>query len=782
MENLTLREQELLEYLRQALPEADRISLKEEQLLKVIRHALRVRRETPWGDAIPEDIFRAFVVFPRINNEDPVFYHQPLWETLKPRIAGKSMHDAVIEINYWTAEVATYQSTDGRTANALTVIARAYGRCGEESVLLVSALRASGIPARQIYVPRWAHCDDNHAWVEAWIGGQWFYLGACEPEPVLNSGWFTSAASKAMLVHTHAYGMEPEGDRIENRVGNAAVINRIEAYAPARLLTVKVVRDGKPAPGLRVRFELANAGEFYAINTQTTDEEGAVRLLTGQGTLRVHVHDEKRYRAKMVNVAEQDTVRIDFSDAVDFVREQEAFVQRPPMESRIQPSEFSDEVFNAHRKRLARCDELRAAREAGFSTENHYYKNARGNFAQLKRFLDCERFAEADKTALLDTLREKDFVDFQAETLFDALETALPYRDRYPFEVWKEGVLCPRVHDEMLLPIRRKLRDALKGLEDAQSVWKLLTQRIRICEMMPATLIPDLWAVWEKGRASRQVLDVLYVAAARSLGIAARLNPASDEKEFYQDGWQALTPAKALSSRLVLVNGAESELIYSTHFSVALLEEGTFKTLEWFGEVLKDRMEIPVRSGQYRVTTCTRQIDGSIDGLLIPVEIGEGETVEVTVEMREDRTREKLLHEALPAVQTRQGVLPEIGVPSVIALLDPGAEPTEHLLNELIEVKEELEGKNLKIALMIEEASQIENEKLRLVLETVKNVELYVAPDRAALLEWRRLLRAGDLRLPLAVAVNEKGEGLFAYTNYCVGSVRSLLKIVTVGD
>lgn len=59
---------------------------------------------------------------------------------------------------------------------------------GEESTFLVAALRSVGIPARQVYTPRWAHTDDNHAWVEAWADGKWYFLGACEPEPVLISG------------------------------------------------------------------------------------------------------------------------------------------------------------------------------------------------------------------------------------------------------------------------------------------------------------------------------------------------------------------------------------------------------------------------------------------------------------------------------------------------------------------------------------------------------------------------------------------------------------------
>ena len=60
----------------------------------------------------------------------------------------------------------------------------------KESTFLVTALRSIGIPARQLYVPWWAHCDDNHAWVEAQVDGSWHYLGACEPEEALDRGWF----------------------------------------------------------------------------------------------------------------------------------------------------------------------------------------------------------------------------------------------------------------------------------------------------------------------------------------------------------------------------------------------------------------------------------------------------------------------------------------------------------------------------------------------------------------------------------------------------------------
>lgn len=104
------------------------------------------------------------------------------FEQVKELIKGMDMREAILTINYWCASRVTYQASDGRTASPIGVYRASRGRCGEESTFVVSVLRSAGIPARQVYVPLWSHCDDNHAWAEVWCDGEWKYLGACEPE------------------------------------------------------------------------------------------------------------------------------------------------------------------------------------------------------------------------------------------------------------------------------------------------------------------------------------------------------------------------------------------------------------------------------------------------------------------------------------------------------------------------------------------------------------------------------------------------------------------------
>lgn len=168
-------------------------------LLSYVRHALFLRRNVPACSRLPEDIFLHDVFYPRINNETLVDCRPFFYAMLAPLVEGLSTSEAILAVNRWCAEQMTYETTDGRTMDPMTAWRCGRGRCGEESTFAVSALRSVGIPARQIYAPWWAHCDDNHAWVEAYADGGWHFLGACEPEPILDRGWFSSASSRAMM-------------------------------------------------------------------------------------------------------------------------------------------------------------------------------------------------------------------------------------------------------------------------------------------------------------------------------------------------------------------------------------------------------------------------------------------------------------------------------------------------------------------------------------------------------------------------------------------------------
>ena len=113
-------------------------------------HALYLRRHSPLAKPLPESLFLNYVLHPRVNEEALSDCRRLFYEQLQDRIEGLSAYDAALAVNKWCAEQVCYRSTDGRTASALDTWRSGFGRCGEESTFAVNALRAAGIPARQV--------------------------------------------------------------------------------------------------------------------------------------------------------------------------------------------------------------------------------------------------------------------------------------------------------------------------------------------------------------------------------------------------------------------------------------------------------------------------------------------------------------------------------------------------------------------------------------------------------------------------------------------------------
>lgn len=232
--NLTEEERNALKFLYAYMSDPDIAAYSPEFFLKNVKASLKAREEMPWGKSVPDREFMHFVLPLRVNNESLDMCRPQFYDELKERVKGLSMEDAILEVNHWCHEKVTYKPSDGRTSSPLSSVSQAIGRCGEESTFTVAALRAVGIPARQVYTPRWAHTDDNHAWVEAWANGKWYFLGACEPEPVLNLAWFNAPASRGMLMNTNVFGHYdgPEEQLQQNDIVTS--INVTENYALRR--------------------------------------------------------------------------------------------------------------------------------------------------------------------------------------------------------------------------------------------------------------------------------------------------------------------------------------------------------------------------------------------------------------------------------------------------------------------------------------------------------------------------------------------------------------------
>ncbi|MDE6322925.1 MAG: transglutaminase-like domain-containing protein, partial [Paramuribaculum sp.] len=365
----SLREKSM-DMLYRYMPAADSANYSREFFSHNVDLALKARSEMPWGSKVPEREFLHFVVPVRVNNEDLDNHREVFYNELKDRVKNLSMKEAILEINHWCHEKVTYQPSDGRTHSPLASVSSAIGRCGEESTFGVAALRAMGIPARQVYTPRWAHTDDNHAWVEAWADGQWYFLGACEPEPVLNLGWFNAPASRGMLMHARVFGPYDGDEEILSTADGITDINVTDHYAPVDTLNV-IVRDQEmnPIRDARVSFRIYNYAEFYPIATKLTGTDGSASVIAGRGDLLVWASDGKSFNFKKVRVGKDRRVEIILPRENNTQKSIDMDFTPPPAISAT--PYVSAEQRAENDTRFATEDSIRLAYVATFIKQNH---------------------------------------------------------------------------------------------------------------------------------------------------------------------------------------------------------------------------------------------------------------------------------------------------------------------------------------------------------------------------------------------------------------------------
>ena len=563
------------------------------------RHALMLRREVERCAALPEDVFVHFVACPRVNNEALTDCRPVFWNELAERCQNLSVRDAVLEANYWCAEKATYQASDGRTLGPLGVLASGDGRCGEESTFLVTALRSIGIAARQIYTPWWAHCDDNHAWVEAYVDGGWHYLGACEPDEALDRGWFTAASGRALLEHTRLFcdfGCDFERDRaLLAREGSMVVVNVTASYAPVTLLTVHVAdASGAPAAGADVELMLVNMAGWRDLARLVTDENGDAVIEIGLGTMRVAASTGAQTAEAVVNTEDTDRVELVLADGAGELAGAGTFAAghnladgawhdldiAAPADHPAPSERLTDEQQERGRARKREVDEMRRARIDGlraaaaqaagrvcaFLRENgelagedaarieRFFALSFANAPEVERFLTAD--AGHDRVELLGTLTDKDFRDLIADVLEEHLQVARTQRadamarlvalgatEAEADELFVSSVLSPRAFFETLTPWRRALPELFSDsekaafAEDPHEIWAYINRTVRfdVDENAGRTAASPVGAL-RSHQGSAMTKRVLFVAICRSLGIAARMNHATLAPEFYARG------------------------------------------------------------------------------------------------------------------------------------------------------------------------------------------------------------------------------------------------------
>lgn len=835
MDTLDTETREALEFLYAYMPYSDLADYDQTFYLQQIRAAFKARQEFSWGEKIPEDIFRHFVLVYRVNNENLDTARLLMQRELKPRVEGLSMYDAALEVNHWCHEYVAYRASDGRTSAPLATMRTSLGRCGEESTFAVTALRSVGIPARQCYTPRWAHCDDNHAWVEVYIpdSNRWYFLGACEPDPELDMGWFAVPSTRCMMVHSKAFGRYKGDEEVVKQTALYSELNLLSHYAPTKKATVRVFDDNnKSVEGANVKFKLYNYSEFYTLATIKTDKNGIAQLTTGLGDLQIWATDGQNYNYVMMDVRKQDTVDIyltreagtEYTEMADVV---------PPVagEAKVTPTK---EKADRNVKRLEYEDSVRGAYVATFPTKENY-KNllkpnnnltdeqawelihkAEGNYEEIAKFINdhADENIAVNTTIIageregniacnyiydyLKTFSDKDMRDISAETLEShwrepKISCVMETYD----EFYVKGLMPARISNEMVRPWRQFLAEKLAEIKDANSLITWTKENIIIddtgnyynCPISPR-------GVYELRHSDRHSRDIFFVAACRSLNIPAYLDNATNtiyvcdgdaEKLWKKGKWVKVSFEEDTevqpTAKLTLTYKPTKELakpVYWPHFTIAKYENGDFVTFDFENDSRMDKFPatISLEPGYYCLMTGNRYPEGDVltRAEYFTVKEGQKITKEIILRPLVDRSKKTTAsidptQEIIADMATLADYAGSTGM--LFIFVGDYKEPSKHLIKEIQALDKEYKAWGGMIYLVAPASAKP-------ISFGLPNTDCIIReasdkdPFEKQIVEALKLDLKNDY--PLVALVDKRGEILLHSHGYSIGLAEQILK------
>ncbi len=796
--------------------------------LKNIRSSFQARNEMPWGDSIPEDIFRHFVLPVRINNENLDESRMVFFDELKDRVKGLSLYDAVLEVNHWCHEKVIYTPSDGRTSSPLASVKTAYGRCGEESTFTVAALRSVGIPARQVYTPRWAHTDDNHAWVEAWVDGKWYFLGACEPEPVLNLGWFNGPAYRGMLMHTKVFGKYNGPEDVMERTDGYTEINVIDNYAPSAKAVITVTdANGKPVKDALVEFKIYNYAEFNSVARKKTDADGKCSLSAGKGDMLVWASKDGKFGYSKVSFGKDGEVTIALNKKPGDV-ETIALDIIPPVDGSI-PAEVTPEQKEANAKRLLEEDAIRNKYVATFYTEEKaealakelgidpmktedFMIGSRGNWMEIEKFLretPAEKRAQA--MALLDVVSAKDLRDTPASVFADHLNNTPAVQSEW----FNEYIMNPRVANEFLTPYKSFFAAniepslAKQAVENPQALVDWVKNNVSINDALNAQRIPIMpMGVWKSRIADKGSRNIFFVAVARSLGIPARIEPVARKIQYFKDNawvdvdFEAAVQTTAKQGKVIAsyqpIKALQDPKYYS-HFTIAkVLPNGTLQTLNFerggnvdmgLGDTWSGLLKKPLSmdEGNYMLVTGTRMANGSVLAEIEFFNVEADKTTPIQLEMRESKDEIQVIgnfnsenkfkradngEETSLLATTGRGYY-------IVALLGSRQEPTNHAMRDIAAVKKELEDWGRGIVLLFPDEKGYKNFDPKEFGDLPGTITYGLDIDGAIQKEMATAMKLQNANtLPIFLIADTFNRVVFVSQGYTIGLGEQLMKVI----
>ena len=391
-------------------------------------------------------------------------------------------------------------------------------------------------------------------------------------------------------------------------------------------VTIKVTvlsQDSLPVEGATVDYRLYNYAELYPIVSKQSDVKGQSTLTCGKGDLIVWASKDGKFGFQKVSVGKESLINVYLDKDSTYTASLELDLT-PPMPKDNKP-DVSPEAVRANRKRFAEEDSIRIAyMKQAFCQDaesNSPEALARANWRTIEAFKKQTDKQLADD--ILATLSKKDYRDVTMEVLMDVAETL---SDSPEEEGSRRYVLSPRVANERLTPYRKTLSKYFEGMA-AEELLQWVKDSITVDDTRnPQHLCMSPLGVFRHRTCDAHSRDIFFVAAARSIGIPARIDEVTGKVEAPLQ----LPPRRESSALVTSPSGEDGRGLlrlsytdqavkenpsYYSHFALSRIVDGRPKLLEFpENATWKDTFAdgVQVDAGQYMLLSGTRLANGNV--------------------------------------------------------------------------------------------------------------------------------------------------------------------------
>ncbi len=582
-----------VEFLLAWMPSSDLGSLPAELLIRNVELAVEAWRTASWGNEIDPYTFHTYLLPHRVSQEPVEDWRGRLRELGLPRVEGLTMSEAALATGRLAREWATYRASSRRDQGPVTTMERGLGRCEEDMILTICALRSVGIPARSCSTPWWTTVDSNHAWVEVYVGRDegWHYMESCDASACLDRTWFTERAKRTGIVLSVGYGEAPVPERLAAAVheidDGVVILNSTDVYTTAGTLVVAEPRDRTGGPGEAAADEGRRGVESdrdggldtgdepprafihiynYGGPTPLVSREFGSSTLLGPGDYIVTAEVDGEPWSAFATVAGGETTHVELEPGLGLLDEPVwmRYPEHPESEPRDCSIDHEDPAWLLHQSEVARRD-LERCRKSLITSDWVELVSGREDARELTdALIDCGPAAaewcdavttlppERRRTALdlIGVMDVKDFYEIETRELdafIDEINRARTAAPELPDSLWVEFVMSPRLYFQ-----RGSMRwwTELPSLETEselpariRATVDVFRERVREAERTRLGHVAAPEETWRSGLADAAAARACLVGLLRRQGIPAKAELGVDYVEAWNGtGWSRVEP------------------------------------------------------------------------------------------------------------------------------------------------------------------------------------------------------------------------------------------------